>query len=221
MQGGPRPPPRKEGWSDVEWQIRNWPYFCWLSGDHIVEQHVHQADVMNWVMGNKPPRMAIAMGGRAARTDPVFGHIYDHFAVEYEYTEGVRIYSMARQTEGAYGRVSEQFVGTKGWCYAEGLIVNGETRKRIPNTGINPYVQEHVDLIAAIRNNKPLNEARTVAESCLTAVMGRIAAYTGKLVRWSDVTTGVYASVDLWPKELNFDMKLPVPPVPVPGVSKF
>jgi len=217
MQGGTRGTPRKSGWSDVEWQIRNWPYFVWLSGDHIVEQHVHQADVMNWVMGGHP-KQAMAMGGRAARFAPEFGQIYDHFCVEYEYDEGRRVYSLARQTEGAYGRIREQFVGTKGWAYAEGLIVNDKKRTRIPKGG-SAYVQEHADLIAAIRAGKPLNEAQTVAESCLTAVMGRISAYTGRLVRWIDVTDpkGPFTNLDLWPKQLGFDTPLPIAPVPIPG----
>lgn len=218
MQGATRGLPREPQWGDVEYQIRNWPYFVWLSGDHIVEQHVHQADVMNWVMGG-PPRMAMAMGGRQARTDPnLFGQIYDHFAVEYEYAEGVRVYSLARQTEGSYGRIREQFVGSKGWAFAEGLIVNGKDRKRVQGNGVNPYVQEHADLIASIRNNKPLNEAQTVAESCLTAVMGRMSAYTGKLIRWSDI---MKSKLDLWPKELNFNVQLPVAPVAMPGITKF
>jgi predicted dehydrogenase len=220
MQGGTRGEPRKPEWSDVEYQIRNWPYFTWLSGDHIVEQHVHQVDVMNWIMGG-PPKQALAMGGRQARTDPaLYGHIYDHFAVEYEYAEGVRIMSMARQTEGAYGRQREQFAGTKGWCFPEGMIVNGATRQRINGNGVNPYVTEHADLIAAIRAGKPLNEAKTVAESCLTAIMGRISAYSGKLVTWGQVSapTGMYGKLDLWPKQpLDFKMALPVQPVAIPG----
>ncbi len=105
--------PRQPTWTDAEWQIRNWLYFTWLSGDHIVEQHIHNIDVVQWAIG-KPPVAAVGMGGRQQRTDPAFGHIYDHFAVDFEYPDGVQVLSMARQIPGCHNDITEHVIGTKG-----------------------------------------------------------------------------------------------------------
>ena len=152
--------PRKSEWSDMEWQLRNWLYFTWLSGDHIVEQHIHQHDVMNWVLGALPTK-AYGMGGRQTRTDKAYGHIYDHFAVEYEYPNGVKVVSMARQQEGTDGRVAEHIVGTKGKSNCAGNMTGHDGSsifrfKRSDGTP-SPYRQEHIDMIASIRKGEPLN----------------------------------------------------------------
>ncbi len=173
---------RKPEWSDMEWQVRNWLYFTWLSGDHIVEQHVHNLDVMNWALKAHPVK-ATGMGGRQSRTDPAYGHIYDHFAVEYEYPNGVRVQSMCRQISDTATRVGENLIGTKGTSNASGSI-RGANPWRFDGKRTNPYVQEHTDLIESIRAGKPLNEGRQVAESTMVAVMGRMSAYTGKEVTW-------------------------------------
>ena len=112
-QGGLWNNGRQPNWSDTEWQIRNWLYFTWLSGDHIVEQHVHNIDVTNWVLRAHPVK-AIGMGGRQQRTDPKYGHIYDHFAVDFEYPNGAQVMSMCRQIDGAANSIGESFIGTKG-----------------------------------------------------------------------------------------------------------
>ncbi|MGQ9791591.1 MAG: Gfo/Idh/MocA family oxidoreductase [Armatimonadota bacterium] len=179
---------RQPGMSDIEWQIRNWLYFTWLSGDHIVEQFVHNIDVMNWVMGS-PPERCIGMGGRQARTDPAYGHIYDHFAIEYVYPNGARVTAMCRQMEGCFNRVTNQIIGTEGQAKLEGFDtfwVRGKENWRWEGRA-NPYVQEHADLIQSIRAGKPINEGVQVAESSLTAIMGRMAAYTGQEVTWDFV----------------------------------
>jgi predicted dehydrogenase len=204
--------PRQPAWTDVEWQLRNWLYFTWLSGDHICEQHVHNLDVMNWVMGG-PPKSAFGMGGRQVRTDPAYGHIFDHFAIEYVYNNGVRVMSMCRQTDGADTRISEHIVGTKGisdpnrWIKGEKPYDWGDAKYR------NPYEQEHIDLVASIRAGKPLNEGRRIAESTLTAIMGRMSAYTGKVVTWD---FAMNSKLDLMPKDLQFG-PLATPPIAVPG----
>ncbi len=113
---------RKPGWSDVEWQIRNFPYFTWLSGDFIVEHHIHQHDLARWVFG-AVPRICIGMGGRQVRTDPMYGHIYDHFAVDYEFEGSVHAHSFCRQMESSDGRVGEKFIGAEGWADPAGRIV--------------------------------------------------------------------------------------------------
>ena len=223
MQEGLWVKPRQPTWSDMEWQVRNWLYFTWLSGDHIVEQHMHQHDVANWVM-QATPRLCIGMGGRVARVHPQYGHIYDHFAVEYEYPNGAKVTSMCRQIDGTYKRIGEHVVGTKGTAIPENRIM--EYGKKAPAyryqapevedeqiDQLNPYVIEHKDLIKSIRDGKPLNEAKTAAESSLTAIMGRMAAYTGQAITWD---AAMKSPIDLFPKELKFG-DLPVPPVAVPG----
>jgi len=210
--------PRESSWSDMEWQVRNWLYFAWLSGDHIVEQHVHNIDVINWALGAHPVR-AVGMGGRQVRTSPAYGHIFDHFAIDFEYPGGVHVMSMCRQIEGCENNVSEAVAGSNGsWSSNGGQYrFTGKNPARVRNSGIDPYVQEHVDLIASIRAGKPLNELQTVAESTLTAIMGRMSAYTGEALTW-DQALG--SKLDLMPQHLAFG-PLPTPPVAVPGQTKF
>jgi predicted dehydrogenase len=204
-------------WSDAEWQIRNWLYFAWLSGDHIVEQHVHNLDVANWVVGGHPVK-AVGVGGRQWRTQPRFGHIYDHFAVDFEYANGARVMSMCRQIEGTRGRVAEYFTGSKGRARADGQITGANPWDYVrPEQRINPFVQEHTDLVAGLRSGKPYNELKQIAESTLTAIMGREAAYTGQEVTWDEVLN---ADQDLSPPQIAFG-RLDVPPVAMPGVTKL
>ncbi|AGA27011.1 Gfo/Idh/MocA family oxidoreductase [Singulisphaera acidiphila] len=213
-QGGLWMKPRETSWSDMEWQVRNWLYFTWLSGDHIVEQHVHNLDVINWALGTHPER-AVGMGGRQVRTSPDYGHIFDHFATDLEYPGGVHVMSMARQIEGCEKNISETVVGTAGkWSSAGSrLQFSGKSKYRFNEKATDPYVQEHIDLLASIRAGKPLNELRTVAESTLTAIMCRMSAYTGQAVTWEQALN---SKQDLLPEQLVMG-NLPVPPVAVPG----
>jgi myo-inositol 2-dehydrogenase/D-chiro-inositol 1-dehydrogenase len=209
--------------SEMEWQIRNWLYFTWLSGDHIVEQHVHNIDVANWAMRGHPVR-AYGVGGRQSRTEqPKFGHIFDHFCVELEYAGGARITSMCRQQTGTRGANEEVFVGTKGTATmadnnAGGRITGPSEwqRRKLPED-ISPYVIEHTDLVASIRAGKPLNELRQVAESTLTAIMAREAAYTGQPVTWEEIMA---SDLDLTPGPMQ-NGPIAMPPIPVPGVTKL
>lgn len=203
------------GWSDMEAQIRNWNYFTWLSGDHIVEQHVHNIDIMNWAFGG-PPLKAIGMGGRQQRTGPEYGHIFDHFAVEFEYPGGVRVQSMCRQMYTPHRRVAEHLVGTKGTADPSKYI-EGPNAYVWEGDAVSPYVQEHTDLIASIRAGKPLNEGRQVAESTMAAVMGRMAAYTGAEITLEYVMGE--CDLDLMPEKLEFG-PLPTPAVAVPKYTK-
>jgi predicted dehydrogenase len=210
---------KEAGWSDGEWQIRNWLYFAWLSGDHIVEQHVHNLDVANWVLKGHPVR-AIGMGGRQSRVEqPRFGHIYDHFAIDYEYANGARVTSMCRQIAGTRGRVGESFIGAKGRSNTHNGEILGTAAWKYSSAEkpVDPYVQEHTDLVASIRKGQPLNELKTVAESTLTAIMGREAAYTGQELTWDEVLN---ADQVLAPPEVGF-VSLPVPPIPMPGKTKL
>lgn len=215
-QGGLWVRKREDGWTDMEWQCRNWLYFDWLSGDHIVEQHIHNIDVINWVMGGYPVK-AVGVGGRQVRTDAIYGNIYDHFAIDFEYANGVHLLSMCRQQPGTENasNVSEAVVGTKGIADPGGWI-RGAKEWRFQGKQTNPYVQEHADLIQSIRDGKPLNETEQVAYSTLTAIMGRHAAYTGKAVTWDEILN---LDLDYSPAKYEFG-PLPIRPVPIPGKSK-
>ena len=220
-QGGLWSNPRRPEWSDTENQLRNWLYYTWLSGDHIVEQHVHNLDVVNWAMQAHPTR-AYAMGGRQVRTQPIYGQAFDHFATEYEYPDGQRTISMCRQIDGTDGRIAESIVGTKGvYDLDSGTYVfrpKGGKAERTRSKDIserNPYEQEHIDMIESIRSGNPLNELKTVAESTMTAIMGRMSAYTGKTVTWDEA---VNSKLDLMPKDLKMG-PMPTPPVAVPGAT--
>jgi predicted dehydrogenase len=213
-QGGLWVHERKPDYSDMEWQVRNWLYFAWLSGDHIVEQHVHNLDVVNWAMGATPVR-CLGIGGRQVRTEPKYGNIFDHFSIEYEYPDGRSALSMCRQIDGCAGRVEEHIFGTKGRLltrpgFAE---IAGASQWRFGEDNPNPYVVEHQDLIAAIRSGSRINEAKRVAESTLTAIMGRMSAYTGQEVTWEQAMN---SKLDLAPPAYAFG-EVPVRPVPVPG----
>ncbi len=202
---------RKPSWTDMETQCRNWYYYTWLSGDHIVEQHVHNLDVINWAMGAHPT-MALGMGGREVRVEPEFGNIYDHFAVEFEYPNGARILSLARQIAGCTERIGERIVGAKGIAM-EGVI-EGANAYKYDGKAVNPYEQEHADLIASIRAGRPLNEGKQVAESTMTAILGRMSAYTGRALKWDWAMNA--SKLDLTPPAYKLG-PLPVAPVPVPG----
>jgi predicted dehydrogenase len=206
--------PRQSSWSDMEWQLRNWLYFTWLSGDHICEQHVHNLDVVNWGLGHHPLR-AVGMGGRQVRTGPEFGNIFDHFAVDYEYPNGVHVMSMCRQIPGCESNVSETLVGTQGEAHtsSERQSIRGKKSWRFGRQSVDPYVQEHTDLVESIRSGKPINELRQVAESTLTAIMGRMSAYTGKAVTWDQA---LHSKENLMPDKMEWS-SLPVPPVATPG----
>ncbi len=198
--------------SEMEWQCRNWLYFSWLSGDHIVEQHVHNIDVMNWAFGTLPVKVT-AMGGRQQRVAPEYGNIFDHFAVEFEYPNGVRVASYCRQIPGCADRIEEKIVGTKGTAMGYGEI-HGDTFWKFEGDEINPYVQEHTDLIAGLRGGKPLNEGRRVAESTMCAIMGRMSAYTGRAISWEWAMAS--SKLDLTPAKFELGPN-PVDPVAMPG----
>jgi predicted dehydrogenase len=214
-QGGLWVHERKPEYSDMEWQCRNWLYFTWLSGDHICEQHIHNIDVINWAKDG-PPVMATGMGGREVRTEPKYGNIFDHFSIEYEYADGMTMQSMCRQIDGCAGRVEEVIVGSKARAVSRPgyAVISGGSDWRFDSDNRNPYEQEHADLIASITGQgRYLNEAKRVAESTLTAIMGRMSAYTGKSITWEQALN---SKLDLSPETYAFT-DLPVRDVSVPG----
>ena len=199
--------------SDLEWQLRNWNYFTWVGGDHYVEQHVHNLDIMNWVMGTHPIK-ASGMGGRLERQYPIHGHIYDHFAVEYEYPNGVRMFSQARQMNRCEGKVEEAVHGTNGASNCATWIKPKTGQLwRFREQEVNAYQQEHADLIASIRTGQPINEAKNLAESTLTGIMGRESAYSGQPIEWEQALNSKLR----WGPEKYELGPLPFPEVPKPS----
>jgi len=178
-------------WSEMEYMIRDWVNWCWLSGDHIVEQHVHNLDVMSWFSGMEPIK-CVGFGSRQRR---VTGDQFDNFSIDFVYENGMHMHSMCRQINGCANSVSERIQGTNGatnckntiwdlagtevYKYAYPAQPNGEPGKTV---SVDPYVQEHIDLVTCIRQGISFNEAEATAQACLTAIMGRVSAYTGKEV---------------------------------------
>ncbi|MDX1314855.1 MAG: dehydrogenase, partial [Eudoraea sp.] len=182
-------------WTEMEWMIRDWVNWTWLSGDHIVEQHVHNLDVFNWFSGMHPVK-AVGFGSRQRR---VTGDQFDNFSVDFVMENGMHVHSMCRQINGCKNNVSERIQGTKGSTNAVSTIydMNGEVIWKYkpqgknadgrPQLKVGPYVQEHIDLVAAIRNDEHFNEAENTAISTMVAIMGRISAYTGKETTWEEM----------------------------------
>jgi len=217
-QGGLWVKKRQPNQGGVEWQIRNWLYFAWLSGDHIVEQHVHNIDVINWAF-NALPDQVHGLGGRQYRTGPEYGDIFDHFGIEFFYPGDVRTISTCRQIEGATNRIGERVVGTKGVSDCCGSI-KGENPWRYRGPNPNPYVVEHADLIKSIRDGSPLNEGQRIAESTLCAIMGRESAYSRQQFKRSWFMNRCTLNL-LPPDGLKLSDSKPVAPFAVPGQYKL
>jgi predicted dehydrogenase len=213
------PQKREPGWSDMEWQLRRWLFMTWLSGDFIVEMHVHNIDMMNWLIGAHPVQ-CLGMGGRQARTEPQYGDSYDHFAVEYEYPNGLRVEYMGSQIDKMTDRNDQRLVGTKGSLVADfaGVKIEGQNPAEIAWDKNDPCVKQHADQIEAIRRDQRLNEGRRIAESTLTSIMGRMSAYTGRALKWDWAMNA--SKLDLTPPAYNFG-DLPMPPVAVPGKTQL
>jgi len=213
--------------TEMEYQMRNWYYFTWICGDHIVEQHIHNLDVINWVKGQKPPVKAQGMGGCEVRKGVDYGEIFDHHAVEFTYEDGSRCYSYCRHIVNCWNSVSEAVVGTKGTCDVNSYIIRptgGEAWRHDGKGDKDPYQQEHDDFFDAIRNNKEYNEAERGATSTATAILGRQATYSGVEVEMKKMLDG---KKSIFPPNLAWDADMPVKPGPdgmypraVPGQYK-
>jgi len=224
---------RQKGWSDMEWMIRDWVNWCWLSGDHIVEQHVHNLDTMSLFIGDTPVK-AVGFGARHRR---VTGDQYDCFAVDFEYENGLHLSSMCRQIDGCANNVSDFIVGSEGSTDCRGTIYNpdgsikwkmieleeGQEKERKPyevtyvDKVRSMYKQEHIDLVTSIRTGEGRNEVVATAKSTLMGVMGRMSAYTGKEVTWQEMMD---SELRLGPTEYEMgpvDMEVVIP---VPGKAE-
>ncbi len=205
--------PRKPGQTEMEHQVQNWYYFTWLSGDHIVEQHVHDLDVMNWIAGGHPVE-AKGMGGRQVRVGKDYGEIFDHHAVEFTYADGTSMLSFCRHQPGTWGSFSEHAHGTKGRAHIQGhgtseLIVAGREPQKWRRDKDGHQV-EMDDLFAALAAGKEYNEGDYGAESTMTAIFGRMATYSGQRVKWDDA---INSNLDLSPSSCTWDGE----PQPKPG----
>lgn len=210
--------------TEMEYQVNNWYYFDWLCGDHIVEQHIHNIDVSNWVK-QAHPISAQGAGGRERRTAPDFGQIFDHHVVEFTYEDGSTMLSECRHMEGCWNQVAEFATGTKGRSnISSAMIKSPDGEWKYDGEHGDPYQLEHDHLFAAIREGQPYNETEYGAHSTMTAIMGRMATYSGKMMEWDKA---INSEIDLSPKEYDFAAAPPVVPdakgnypVPVPGVTK-
>jgi predicted dehydrogenase len=211
---------RNEGESDADYLARNWLNFTELSGDHIVEQHVHNLDIAVWFLG-KLPVSAVGFGGRARRQT---GNQFDFFSVDYDFGDGVHIHSQCRQIAGTYQRVGEIFTGSEGVCQGGGKLTGRKVEvAEIKLDTDNAMVQEHVDMIRSVETGKPLNHAKRIAEVTMVAIMGRISAYTGELVRYSDLASNEASPLfnqSCSPSAADFEkgtIVMPAEEPPVPG----
>ncbi|MEZ6235538.1 MAG: Gfo/Idh/MocA family oxidoreductase [Phycisphaerales bacterium] len=219
--GFPAPTPRQPEWSDLEFQLRNWHYYTWLSGDHIVEQAVHAIDWINWAFGDRPPLRATAVGGRQVRTAPEYGHIYDHFSVTYEYDGGAKAFHMCRHWPNCSNDNTASIIGSAGHAFVNGwgpvhrIEPVGEPVWQYRGPRGSMYQNEHNALMASIRAGEPINDGDWMARSTLMAIMGRKAAYTGQTVTWEQMLADDEALV---PQGLaRMDQPAPVVSVARPG----
>lgn len=216
---------RKPEWSDLEFQFRNWWHFTWISGDHVVEQAVHSIDRLAWATGDRWPQKVICLGGRAARSGPEHGNVFDHFSAVYEYEGGMRTFHACRQIDGCPSDNTDYVYGTKGSGVVNGWVPiyhlkhpDGRTMwKYAGPADRDMYQTEHDELFKAIRDNKPINDGERAAHTTLMALMARMSAYTGQTISWDQALN---SKEDLVPKQIAWG-DWPTPPVAVPGQTKF
>jgi predicted dehydrogenase len=204
--------PRKEGLSELEWQCSTQYHFVWLSGDDVVQSLVHNLDRTSWAMHDQAPAKCHGLGGRSTMTDPIYGNVFDHHSVVYEFPNGVRVYAFCRTTNACYDESSSLIFGTKGRASVLSCRISGETRWRWEGKG-DPYQIEHDKLFAAIRSGKPLNNGDYLCRSTLISIMGQISCYTGKEVTWEQVTRSDFQYAPK-PEECRDGMEPPVRPGP-------
>ncbi|HBX46719.1 MAG TPA: oxidoreductase [Porphyromonadaceae bacterium] len=225
---------RQSGWSDMEYKLRNWIYYNWLSGDHIIEQAIHSIDMLQWAMGDTTPLRVTGSGGRQKRTDKKFGNVYDHFALTYEYADGVKAYFSCRQQNDTAPSYAVELVGSEGRCLVDcrtgAHVITGknpwkyddETKFTDENAykksqSRSMYQQEHDELFASIRAGKPLNDGEWMTRSNLVALAGRMAGYTGQTITLDQALTSEEV---LFPEHISWDTKYDID-IAVPGITPF
>jgi myo-inositol 2-dehydrogenase / D-chiro-inositol 1-dehydrogenase len=223
LRGGIWRRERTDDMSEMTWQMRNWYYYTWLSGDFNVEQHVHYLDVCAWLMRDTYPLKCVGTGGRQVRTQAHFGHIFDHFSVVYEWANGVKLFSQCRQQAGCAGDMSGHALGKRGTAMLterrRGLVLRVDGNDRVyEGPTNNMYQTEHDVLFASIRNARPINNGEYMAKSTLMAIQARMAAYTGQVVTWDQAMN---SSEDLSPNGYTFESRPPASEVAMPGVTRL
>jgi predicted dehydrogenase len=211
---------RQPQWSELEWQLRNWLYYPWLSGDLIAEQHIHTLDVMAWMKRDVYPIAATSLGGRQKRTDAKFGTVFDHFATIYEWEDGTRGFSYCRQQDGCHRDVNEYVFGTEGRANVFQHTITGKNPWKFDDGGKprDMYQNEHDAMFAALHAGKRIDNGDYMCKSTLMALLGRMAAYTGKRVTWAEALA---SKEQLVPEPLRLDDAPPKHEVSIPGITKF
>ena len=211
--------PRQPDWTDMENQMRNWYYYNWLSGDFIVEMFVHSLDMISWAMGDEVPLRATGSGGRQARIDGRFGNIYDHFATEFQYEDGVKAYTFTRQQEGASTENSLEISGTQGNAFYEGNkhLITGENSWHYQGESNDMYQTEQNVLFSSIREGKGINDVERAANSTMMGILGRMVAYSGQTITWEEAMNSKKL---LGPEQYSWDLDYEGPGIAVPGVTK-
>lgn len=212
--------PRQAGWTDMEYHMRNWYYFTWLSGDFNVEQHVHMLDLCSWVMNDEYPVRAYGVGGRQVRTGPEYGNIYDHHSVIYEYANGQKLFANCRQQAGCMNDVGTYVMGAKGTASfaARGVEIQTDSRWTYKGEKNNQSQTEHDELFASIRKGEPINNGNYMSKSTLLAIMGRMATYTGQTITWEQALN---SQEDLSPERYTWDAAPPESKVAIPGLTRL
>lgn len=210
--------PRQPHWTELEWQLRNWLYYPWLSGDLIAEQHIHTLDVMAWIKRDVYPVAAVSLGGRQSRTDERFGTVFDHFATVYEWADGTRGYSYCRQQNGCWRDVNEYVFGSEGRANVFQHVITGAHDWRYDGKTRDMYQAEHDEMFAAIRAGRRIDNGDYMCASTLMALMGRMAAYTGQRVTWDQAAN---SQESLVPEPLRWEDAPPAGEVARPGITRF
>ena len=211
--------PRQPEWTDMEYHMRNWYYFTWLSGDFNVEQHVHLLDLCSWIMKDEYPVRAYGSGGRQVRTAPEFGNIFDHHSLVYEYANGTRLWATCRQMAGCMAEITTHILGEKGTATLSqrSLEINAGEKWAYRGEKNNQMQTEHDELFAGIRSGKVINNGNYMSKSTLMAIMGRMATYTGQAVTWEQALN---SQENLSPDRYAWDGTPPKSEVAIPGVTK-
>ena len=210
--------PRDPAWTELQWQLRNWLYYPWLSGDLIAEQHIHTLDAMAWIKRDVYPRAAVSLGGRQSRIDPKFGTVFDHFATIYEWPDGTRGHAYCRQQNGCFVDVNEYIVGTEGRANVFQHAISGPHAWRYEGKSRDMYQAEHDEMFAAIRSGQRIDNGAYMCNSTLMALLGRMAAYTGQRITWDQAWNSQEV---LMPDGLTWDSEPPRSEVARPGITKF
>lgn len=213
--------PRKSEWTEMEYQMRNWYYYDWLSGDFIVEMVVHNLDMMTWAIGSQMPLKAFGTGGRQSRVEEKFGNIYDHFAVEFDFASGIKGYNFCRQQDGCASKNSVEIIGSEGTAFYQGNVhkISGKNNWEYQGEKKDMYQVQHNELFVSIRAGKPMNDGEMMANSTMLGIMARMAAYSGQNITWEQaMNSSQVLGPDFY--QYSWDLKWPVSPPAIPGVTK-